>query len=68
MKILITGGHFSPAYSVIQELHKQGHEVTIVGRVHPFEGDTSAFSYEYRVSKELNVPFITLSTGRFQRR
>lgn len=68
MKVLITGGHFSPAYSVIQELLKNGDEVVIIGRVHPFEGDKKAFSYEYRVSKELNIPFVELSTGRLQRR
>lgn len=68
MKVLITGGHFSPAYSVIQELLKQKDEVVVVGRIHPFEGHTEAQSYEYRVSKELQVPFIELKTGRLQRR
>lgn len=68
MKVLITGGHFSPAYSVIQELLRRGDEVVIVGRIHPQEGDKSALSYEYRVSKELNLQFIEISTGRLQRR
>lgn len=68
MKILITGGHFSPAYAVIQELQKRDHEVIIVGRVHPLEGDRSGQSLEYRISKELSLPFIELKTGRLQRR
>jgi UDP-N-acetylglucosamine--N-acetylmuramyl-(pentapeptide) pyrophosphoryl-undecaprenol N-acetylglucosamine transferase len=67
MKVLITGGHFSPAYSVIQEFLKKKDEVVIVGRVHPLEGQKSAQSLEYRVSKDLNLQFIELSTGRLQR-
>jgi UDP-N-acetylglucosamine--N-acetylmuramyl-(pentapeptide) pyrophosphoryl-undecaprenol N-acetylglucosamine transferase len=68
MKVLITGGHFSPAYSVIQELIHRGDEVVIVGRKHPFEGDKQSYSYEYRVSKEFKIPFVELSTGRLQRK
>jgi UDP-N-acetylglucosamine--N-acetylmuramyl-(pentapeptide) pyrophosphoryl-undecaprenol N-acetylglucosamine transferase len=68
MKVLITGGHFSPAYSVIQELKSRGHELLIVGRIHPFEGQKLGESLEYRVSKELKIPFFELTTGRLQRK
>ncbi len=68
MKVLLTGGHFSPAYSVIEELQKINAEVVIVGRRHPFEGDKTSDSFEFKVSKELNLPFIELKTGRLQRK
>lgn len=68
MKIVVTGGHFSPAYSVIEELLRRGSEVVIVGRKYPFEGDTASTSYEYRVSKEHSIPFREIQTGRLQRR
>src|SRR3989344_6721216 len=67
MKVLITGGHFSPAYSLIPELLKRGHEVAIVGRRHALEGDR-AESYEYIVSQKENIPFFELRTGRLQRK
>jgi UDP-N-acetylglucosamine--N-acetylmuramyl-(pentapeptide) pyrophosphoryl-undecaprenol N-acetylglucosamine transferase len=68
MKVLITGGHFSPAYSVIDELKKDNHEIVIVGRINPMEGQKSAESLEYQLSKQLHIHFIELSTGRLQRR
>jgi UDP-N-acetylglucosamine--N-acetylmuramyl-(pentapeptide) pyrophosphoryl-undecaprenol N-acetylglucosamine transferase len=66
MKILITGGHFSPALSVIQALPKDT-DVLVVGRKHSFEGD-DAFSYEYTVTQKLGIPFKTITTGRLQRK
>lgn len=68
MKVVITGGHFSPAHSVIEELLNEDADVVIVGRKYPFEGDKSSNSYEYNVSRELNIPFIELKTGRLQRK
>ncbi len=68
MKVLITGGHFSPAYSVIEELQKIHADIHIVGRKYPFEGDTASYSYEYQVSQELKIPFSELRTGRLQRK
>jgi UDP-N-acetylglucosamine--N-acetylmuramyl-(pentapeptide) pyrophosphoryl-undecaprenol N-acetylglucosamine transferase len=67
MKILITGGHFSPAYSIIEELKKRHHEILIAGRKHPFEGDPS-ISYEYQICEKENLPFLEIKTGRFQRK
>ncbi len=68
MKVLITGGHFSPAYAIIGELQKHKHEIVIVGRKNPFEGDSHSVSYEYSVSQERSLPFYELQTGRFQRK
>ncbi len=67
MRILITGGHFSPAYSIIAELKRRGYEVSIAGRRHPFEDDQSV-SFEYQVCQKENVPFYEIKTGRYQRR
>lgn len=66
MKILITGGHFSPALAVIKVLPKDT-EVLVVGRKHSFEGDTAP-SYEYMVCEKLGIPFKSLTTGRLQRK
>lgn len=67
MRILVTGGHFSPAYSLIKELKKKGYEAAIAGRKHPFEGENGE-SYEYYVSKEEEIPFFEIRTGRLQRK
>ncbi|KKR34449.1 MAG: hypothetical protein UT63_C0001G0016 [Candidatus Gottesmanbacteria bacterium GW2011_GWC2_39_8] len=66
-KILITGGHFTPALSVIEQLQKYKQwKIYFVGRISALEGDKK-LSVEYRKIKELNIPFFELSTGRFTR-
>lgn len=68
MKLLIVaggGGHFSAAFSVIQKLPKDI-SVLVVGRKHPFEGD-SALSLEYQTCSRNNIPFATVGAGRLQR-
>src|SRR3990170_1314137 len=67
MRVLITGGHFSPAYSLIKELKRRGHNCLIAGRRYPFEDDRSE-SFEYKVSKEESLKFYEVKTGRFQRK
>ncbi len=66
MKIVITGGHFSPAYSLIQELKKE-HDILVIGRRYAFEGDMNE-TYEYRVCKKFNIPFEVINAGRLQRK
>ncbi len=66
MKIVMTGGHMSPALSVIENL-PQDWEVFFVGRKSSFEGDKSP-SLEYQAVKSLNVPFIALPSARLQRK
>ena len=65
MKILITGGHLSPALSVIEELKEEN--LLYVGRKHALEGD-KAFSLEYETIKSLGIPFFSITTGRMQRK
>ena len=67
MRVLITGGHFSPAYAVLTELSARGYEVAIAGRKHAFEGDATE-SYEYLTAKEKNIPFFEVKATRFRRK
>lgn len=66
MKILICGGHLTPALSFINYLPKNM-EVIYVGRKHALENDT-AFSLEYEIIKSRKIRFINLTTGRLQRK
>lgn len=65
MKIVITGGHLTPAMAVIEEL--KGHEVVYIGRKYALEGD-KALSLEYQTITSKNIPFISITAGRFQRK
>lgn len=65
MKILICGGHLTPALAVIKALPKQAN-VAYVGRTHALEGDT-AVSLEQRTITDMHIPFIPITTGRVQR-
>lgn len=65
MKIIITGGHFSPAYSVLQKL-RDGNEVLVVGRKYAFEGERNE-TYEYKICKKNNIQFLEINAGRLQR-
>ena len=67
-KILITGGHFSPALAVIEELEKRsGWDIFFAGRKYPLEGD-KVLSLEYKIIKKRRLPFFELRTGRLQRK
>ncbi len=65
MRIIICGGHLSPALAVIERLPKED-KVIVMGRKHAFEEDT-ALSLEYQTMTSRNIPFISLMTGRLQR-
>ena len=66
MKILVTGGHLTPALAVIQKIPKNV-EVIYVGRKFALEGDTGV-SLEYQTIASLNIPFIIFHPGRLQRK
>lgn len=65
MKIILTGGHFSPAYSIIQKLTDS--EIVVIGRKYAFEGDRNT-TFEYSLCQSRGIKFIELSTGRLQRK
>lgn len=64
MKIVVIGGHLSPALSVLQKLKDQ--DVLYLGRRYTFEGDKSE-SLEYKVVSSLGIKFKNIITGRLQR-
>lgn len=66
MKIVFTGGHFSPAYAVIKKAQKEN-EVFVIGRKYAFEGDRNE-TYEYKICKKENIPFSAIKAGRLQRK
>lgn len=66
MKIILIGGHLAPALSVLEALPKNT-QVLFIGRKYALEGD-SALSLEYETITSLNIPFVGLNTGRFQRK
>ncbi|OGH02436.1 MAG: hypothetical protein A2798_02135 [Candidatus Levybacteria bacterium RIFCSPHIGHO2_01_FULL_37_17] len=65
MKVLVIGGHFSPAISVIESL--QSHKIYYIGRKYALEGD-NAISLEALEMRKRAVPFFNLNTGRLQRK
>lgn len=65
MKVIIIGGHLTPALSVIEKLEGQA-EILYVGRKHALEGD-KAVSLEYTTINDRKIPFVELKTGRLQR-
>lgn len=64
MKILITGGHITPALSLLPLLARD--ELLFIIRKHAYEGDTNP-SYEYQTISDLGFSFKTITTGRLQR-
>ncbi len=65
MKIVIIGGHLTPALSVIEELGSEA-EVLYIGRKYALEGD-KAVSLEYETITKKGIAFCVLKTGRLQR-
>ena len=66
MKLIIIGGHFTPALAVIEALPKDT-DVVYFGRKYTFEKDT-AVSLEYQIITSMRIPFEQLVTGRLQRK
>lgn len=67
--IFVTGGHFTPAKAVVDELLKSKNwQIFYIGRKHALEGD-KAISLEFQeMASHPNVHFLPIVTGRPQRR
>jgi UDP-N-acetylglucosamine--N-acetylmuramyl-(pentapeptide) pyrophosphoryl-undecaprenol N-acetylglucosamine transferase len=65
MKVVVIGGHLSPALAVIEELKNA--EVYYLGRKYVFEGD-KAISLEYEEVTKLGIPFFPINAARLQRK
>lgn len=67
-KVLICGGHPTPALAVVDELRKNHKEVDIVfvGRKYAIESERT-LSYEYKGCIERKISFIELQAGRLTR-
>jgi len=67
-KIIISGGHASPALAVIDELqiNKPEYKIYFVGRKFNNSQD-SELSFEYKEIKLRKIPFYNLNTGRLMR-
>lgn len=66
-KILITGGHITPALAVIEALDKQEWEICFVGRQYASEA-SKIRSVERELIEDLRVKFITFNAGRINKR
>jgi UDP-N-acetylglucosamine--N-acetylmuramyl-(pentapeptide) pyrophosphoryl-undecaprenol N-acetylglucosamine transferase len=67
-KIVITGGHLTPALAVIKKLQKEGGwKILFIGRKHTMEGD-KGLSIESQLIPQLGVNFVHIEAGRFQRK
>lgn len=61
MRILITGGHLTPALAVIDKL--KDHEIIFVGRKYALEHEQT-LSLEYKEITKRGIKFIDLTSGR----
>ena len=68
MKILITGGHLTPALALIDKLTDSGGGVDIVfvGRKYAVDSEQT-LSLEYKEITKRNIRFLPLQTGRLTR-
>ncbi len=67
-KIIITGGHLTPALATIEELRKDPNvEIVFIGRARSTEGDRAP-SAESVVIPNLGIKFYSITPGRIQRK
>lgn len=67
-RILIVGGHLTPALALIEELQKNKEvQILFIGRKLASEG-SKAISAEYTQVKNKKIKFLNLTSGRLQRK
>lgn len=68
IKIIITGGHLTPALALLEKLEKEKeHEIYFFGRKYAAEGSAN-FSAEYKLLTKTSINFVNITTGRLQRK
>ena len=68
MKIMITGVHSTPALAVLEELQSRGYEDFVwVGQKYSMMGNTNT-TMEYKTINGKGIKFISLITGKIQRK
>jgi len=69
MKVVLCGGHLTPALATIEALRKEDKDFCLFffGRLHSMEGDRS-LSLESRVIPSQGIRFYSITTGRLQRK
>ena len=68
-KIVICGGHLTPAKALIEEIKKSknGTKIYFFGRKYSTEGSKN-YSAEYKLTEDENITFTPITSGRFQRK
>ena len=67
-RILVTGGHLTPAIAVIEELHRRGDwEIMFVGRARAQEGSDSLAREMHEIPK-LGVKLVTIPAGKLPKK
>lgn len=68
VKVMLTGGHVTPALAVIDELKRQQRpwEIVFVGRRYPLEG-SRVEGEEYHLVTAQDIRFIPMTSGRLTR-
>lgn len=66
MKIIITGGHITPAISVADKFREKKHKVIVIGRKFGIDQD-KGISMEYKLLTFSGYEFYNLEAGKFTR-
>ena len=67
-RIIICGGHLSPALAIIEKIRENNDfDVFYIGRINPLEGDKS-LSLEYQTINNLHIEFRNFNGARLQRK
>lgn len=68
VRIMMTGGHITPAIATISEIRQRfpDWKIVFVGRKYALEG-TKVVSEEYRMINEMDIRFIPIIAGRLKR-
>lgn len=68
ISLCIIGGHLTPALAVIAEIRKQKKpwSLMVIGRKYEMDGDKK-ISSEYRLIRDMDIPFYPITAGRLTR-